>query len=143
MKSIKVEDEYQATTHYCYNDKVDMVTKGGSSIPSSGQIKKSVRFDEGCNQVIFFTPTEDETRHTKPPPSTRHTKPPMQQKKKAVGGCACGTLTHSSSLKCRLHRNRWASTPLKITSRRPGSVDDSQISQFTRFGRAILKSLQF
>ncbi|CAH9117820.1 unnamed protein product [Cuscuta epithymum] len=120
---------------------IDLVTKlysqekakGGSSITSSDQIKKSVRFDEGCNQVILFSPTED---------ATRHTKPPMQKKKKA-GGCACGTPTHSSSLKCRLHRNRWASAPLKITSRRPGSVDDSQISQFTRFGRAILKSFQF
>ncbi|CAH9073532.1 unnamed protein product [Cuscuta europaea] len=130
MKSIKVEDEYQATTrYYCFNDKVDMVKNLYSQDKGKGG------FDEGCDRVMFSTPTEG---------ATSHTKPLMQKKKKAVGGCAtCGAPTHNSSMKCRLHRNRWASAPLKITGRRPGSVDDCQLSQFTRFGRAILKSFQF
>nr|GLL42822.1 uncharacterized protein LOC109158872 [Ipomoea trifida] len=100
MGILNVEDEHQANaltlspcSNSCSNSVVEMNQKGSDhgyeEAPAGrNKTKKTVRFEEECNQIIVFTSVA--------------AAPPPHASKKVV--CICAPATHAGAFKCRLHR---------------------------------------
>nr|GMD64267.1 uncharacterized protein LOC109158872 [Ipomoea batatas] len=107
MGILNVEDEHQANaltlspcSNSCSNSVVEMNQKGSDhgyeEAPAGrNKTKKTVRFEEECNQIIVFTSVA--------------APPPPHASKKVV--CICAPATHAGAFKCRLHRENSSHRP--------------------------------
>ncbi|XP_019162308.1 PREDICTED: uncharacterized protein LOC109158872 [Ipomoea nil] len=111
MGILNVEDEHQATAltlSPCSKSCVVEIYQKGSDhgyeeAPAEGnRTKKTVRFEEGCNQIVVFTSAAAAAPHA--------------SKKKVV--CICAPATHAGAFKCRLHREN---TSHRFHGHRPSS----------------------